>query len=577
MTDNVRPRDRRGAFFRAACAALFCIAAASTQADTRTESAGTTTTGPHVTVPHAIVVSADSLASAVGNQVLLDGGNAVDAAVAVGFALAVTLPRAGNIGGGGFMLVRMGGGGEAAIDYREKASLAAHRDMFLDGDGNVVPELSTVGHLAAGVPGTVSGLAYAHKTYGTLPWRRLVEPAIRLARDGFTVSPALARSLRAKRDLLEKHGEAYRLFVAPDFEAGDRLIQLDLAVTLDRIAKDWTDFYRGETARLIVDEMRRGGGLVSMKDLDSYRPVARTPIRFRYRDYTIVSAPLPSAGGVLLSQIFQILEARRASGLVRHSAAQVHLLAEAEKIAYRGRALYLGDPDFYTSPWEKMIDPGTVASLAGLIEFDGVVSVDTLETTDLLGSEQTTHFSIVDRWGNAVANTYTLNGSYGCGVVVAGAGFLLNNQMDDFSSKPGHPNSYGLVGSAANAIEPGKRMLSSMSPTFVEKNDSLVMVLGTPGGATIPTSVAQVILNVLDYGMPLVDAVAAKRFHEQYLPDVIYIENGALAEGVIDRLLTMGHKIQIRKPIGNVQAIILENGKLTGVSDPRGVGRAVGH
>jgi gamma-glutamyltranspeptidase/glutathione hydrolase len=539
--------------------------------------AANTIVGTDVTVPNAVVVSADSIASAVGNQVLLDGGNAIDAAVAVGFALAVTLPRAGNIGGGGFMLIRLSGGQEKFIDYREKAPGGTHRDMFLGKDGEVIEDLSTVGHLAAGVPGTVYGLAYAHEAYGTLPWERLVEPAVRLARKGFVVSPSLARSLDTRRTRLDKFDETRRIFVAPEHRAGDRIIQLDLAATLERIAADWTDFYKGETARLIVEEMRRGGGLITTDDLASYHPVPREPIRFAYRDYSFTAAPLPSSGGVILSQVLQILERRGAAALEWQSAAYVHLVSEAEKIAYRGRALYLGDTDFYPSPWEKMIDPGTIDALAGLISDGKRLKVTALESTDLLESEQTTHFSVVDRWGNAVANTYTLNGSYGSGVVVKGAGFLLNNEMDDFAVKPGHANLYGLVGSEANAVGSGKRMLSSMSPTFVYNGDRLRMVLGSPGGSTIPTAVLQVILNVIDHGMPLPQALAAGRFHEQYLPDCIYIENGALAPGVIDALLEIGHKIQIRKPIGNVQAIFLDGGKLTGASDPRGAGRAVGH
>lgn len=511
-------------------------------------SAAETAAGAHVSVTDAIVVTADSIASAVGHEVFLDGGNAVDAAVAVGFALAVTLPRAGNIGGGGFMMIHLSDGQEKFIDYREKAPLAARRDMYLDENGDVVDSLSTAGHLAVGVPGTVYGFAYAHEAFGRLPWKRLIEPAVHLAREGFVVRPSLAGSLRKKRDLLGKNEEARRIFVAPNHEPGDRLVQLDLAATLERIAEDWTDFYRGRTAQLIVEEMRRGGGLMTMQDLTSYRAVPREPLRFRYRDYEITAAPLPSSGGVILAQVFQMLEFRNSSSLPRQSAAYVHLLSEAEKIAFRGRALYLGDTDFYPSPWENMIDPANTSRLADLICADSPLKVGTLETTDLLESEQTTHYSIVDEWGNAVANTFTLNSAYGSGVVVKGAGFLLNNEMDDFSVKPGYPNLYGLVGSEANAIEPGKRMLSSMSPTFVHRDESLLMVLGSPGGSIIPTTVLQVILNVVDHGMPLTDAVAAGRFHQQCLPDVIYIENGALAPDVIDTTWTWGTSSRSANP-----------------------------
>lgn len=537
--------------------------------------------GVDITVRNAVVVTADSIASVVGHQVLVDGGNAVDAAIAVGFALAVTLPRAGNIGGGGFMLIRQADGGEAFIDYRERAPLGAGRDMFLDADGSVVAKASTEGHLSAGVPGTVYGLAYAHEAYGTLPWKRLLEPAIELARDGFIVNPALARSLHKKRALLARHEGSRQIFFAPGHRTGDRLVQPDLAATLDRIANDWTEFYKGTTARLIVEEMARGGGLISMEDLSEYRAVRREPVRASYRDYEISSASLPSSGGVILSQLLQILERRGAASLRRHGVAYVHLVSETEKVAYRGRALYLGDVEYYDSPWQQMIDPEAIRRMSELISDDEVLAVEALESTDLLSgtpsSEQTTHYSIVDRRGMAVANSYTLNSSYGSGVVVGGAGFLLNNEMDDFSVKPGQANQYGLVGSEANAIAPGKRMLSSMSPTFVYKNGELFMVMGTPGGSTIPTSVLQVILNVVDHGMTLFDAVAAKRFHEQYLPKQIFVENGALEPTVIDSLLDMGHKIEIRKPIGNIQAILLDDGRITGVSDPRGSGRAVGH
>jgi gamma-glutamyltranspeptidase/glutathione hydrolase len=578
---------RRGALLCAS--AVFCLlvtVAAATRGDETAPDDVVSVCGRDVTVPNAMVVTADSIASAVGNRVLVDGGNAVDAAVAAGFALAVTLPRAGNIGGGGFMLVRLANGGQEFIDYRERAPFDAHRDMYIDDAGEVIPEASTVGRMAAAVPGTVYGLAIAHKKHGTLPWKRLLEPAIELARDGFAVSPSLARSLRESSTLLNRFEESRRIFVVPGYRPGDRLVQPDLAATLERIAEDWTDFYSGTTARLIAVEMKRGGGgLITMKDLETYRAVAREPIRVRYRNHEIVSAPLPSSGGVILSQMFQILERRGAASLQRQSAAYVHLVSEAEKVAYRGRALYLGDADFYETPWEQMIDPKTIRDLSDLISSEAKLKIDSLESTNLLSGtnhgvtsfEQTTHISIVDGFGNAVANTYTLNGAYGSGVVVKGAGFILNNEMDDFAIKPGHPNLYGLVGSEANVIAPGKRMLSSMSPTFVYKGDKLYMVVGTPGGATIPTSVFQVIVNVIDHGMGLGEAVAAKRFHEQYLPDRIYIENGALAPDVIDDLLAIGHRIEIREPIGNIQAILIREGKLNGVSDPRGSGRAIGH
>jgi gamma-glutamyltranspeptidase/glutathione hydrolase len=576
MPDSPLSRERRRATVLAALALCLHICVALPTPNAAPADAGPVS-GIHVTVSNAVVVTADSLASAVGCRVLQDGGNAVDAAVAVGFALAVTMPRAGNIGGGGFMLIRLSGGEESFIDYRETAPALASRDMYLDSTGAVIEGSSTIGHRAVGVPGTVYGLAYAHEAYGSLPWRRLVEPAIQLARNGFVVEPALARSLRDNRELLSRLEGTRRIFAAPGFREGDRFVQPELAETLERIAEDWRDFYSGETARLVVAEMARGGGLITAEDLAAYHAVSREPLHLRYRGYSISSAPPPSSGGVILSQVFQILARHDAASLDRHSTAYVHLVAEAEKVAYRCRALYLADTDFYPSPWEELIAPKTTKRLSGYIRAGKTLKVDSLEAVDVLEPEETTHFSIVDRWGNAVANSYTLNGSYGSGVVVEGAGFLLNNEMDDFSIKSGHANLYGLVGNEANAIEPGKRMLSSMSPTFVYDHDGLLLVLGSPGGSTIPTSVLQVILNVVDHGMPLLDAVSALRFHEQYLPDRIYIENGALTLETIDGLLELGHKIEIRKPIGEVQAIEVGRGRLTGVSDPRGAGRAAGY
>jgi len=565
-------QGRRAAFARAVTAVFSAVFFAPTAGATETVA------GTDIVVPSAIVVSADSIASAVGNQVLLDGGNAVDAAVAVGFALAVTFPNAGNIGGGGFMLIRLADGQERFIDYRETAPSGAGRDMYVDERGAVIDDLSTAGHLAVGVPGTVYGLAYAHDAYGTLPWKRLLEPAIRIARKGFAVRPSLARSLDKRSRLLGKHDASRKIFVTPEYQPGELLVQLDLAETLERIANDWRDFYTGATARMIAAEMRRGGGLITLEDLAAYHPVPREPVRFRYRGFDITSAPLPSSGGVILAQTLGMLERHDVASLEWKSAAYIHLVAEAEKVAYRGRALYLGDTDFYPSPWEKMIADDTVDALSTMISPDKKLKVSSLESADLLESEETTHYSIVDRWGNAVANTYTLNGAYGSGVVVTGAGFLLNNEMDDFAIKPGHPNLYGLVGSEANAIEPGKRMLSSMTPTFVYRDGGLLMVLGSPGGSTIPTTVLQVILNVIDRQLTIKEAVTAGRFHEQYLPDVIFVENGGISAGAIDYLLEAGHKIRIRKPIGDVQAILVrDDGALGGASDPRGDGRAVGH
>ncbi len=579
---------------------------------------GAVVSGKTITAKNAVVVSADSIASRVGIDVLMRGGNAVDAAVAVAFALAVTYPRAGNIGGGGFMLIRLASGETRFIDYRETAPLGASRDMYLDSDGTVIQNRSTVGHLASGVPGTVAGMALAHERFGTLPWSDLVSYGWGLARDGFPVGDTFVRSISEERKLLETQPVTKALFIDPAFTPGDLFRQPDLAETLHRLMTEGPrDFYRGRTAELIAAESQRGGGLLTKEDLAGYAAKFREPIRVNYRGYEIISASLPSSGGIIFSQLFQILGRYDVGALGYHTKEHVHLVTEAEKIAYRLRALYLGDVDFYPAPWKALIQPAYADRLAQVISFSRVLSVKELEAANLAPtpdssaaspaagsrpssrpaeSEETTHFSIVDRWGNAVSNTYTLNGSFGCGVTVTGAGFLLNNEMDDFSIKPGVPNLYGLVGSDANAIEPGKRMLSSMAPTIVLKDGELFMVLGTPGGSTIPTSILQVISNVVDFRMTLEEAVAASRFHDQYLPDRISIETGALPAAVVEALRRLGHTVEERVRIGDIEAILVrgafststaqgrprdphdrEGGRFIGSSDPRGSGRAIGY
>ncbi|NIM18736.1 MAG: gamma-glutamyltransferase [Candidatus Latescibacteria bacterium] len=589
----------------------------------RADAAGRLISGKTIKVENAVVVAADSIAARVGIEVLLRGGNAVDAAVAVGFALAVTYPRAGNIGGGGFLLVRQSTGGTRFIDYREKAALKAHRDMFLDVEGNVIEDASTKSHLASGVPGTVAGLWLAHQTFGTIPWKDLLEPACRLARDGFPVPPALVESIEKYRDPLSSNEASRRIFLEPLLEPGDLFVQSELAATLERIrAEGPAGFYHGETARYIVSEMEANGGLITEDDLSAYQAVFRKPVKFMYRGYELIGAPLPSSGGIMIAQVLQSLEPLKLSELSFHSPEHVHSMAEAEKIVYRIRAVFLGDSDFYPTPWRSLIEWPYIQRLQKMISPSKALTVSEIESLDLVppnwrepermeegqrepgrmieggheptggrGYDQapstevsryyehdhTTHFSIVDRWGNAVANTYTLNDSYGSGVTVPGAGFLLNNEMDDFRIKPGHPNIYGLVGGEANAIEPGKRMLSSMSPTIVLDRGRLFLVLGTPGGSRIPTSVFQVISNVIDFGMPLDEAVAAPRVHAQYLPDEIRIEKGALSPEVIAALEAMGHNVVIKKPIGIIQAIHIDRGHFIGASDPRGSGRAIGY
>jgi gamma-glutamyltranspeptidase/glutathione hydrolase len=477
------------------------------------------------------VVTASPPATAIGVEILKRGGNAVDAAVAVGFALAVTYPQAGNLGGGGFMLLRLGSGKSSFIDFREKAPLGSSRDMYLDSLGNVIDGLSTLGAMAAGVPGTVAGLHKAHELYGSLPWRELLEPAISIARDGFPVSEKLASSLRELQTYKDRFPGLLQ-FMKEDgspLAAGDTLRQATLAQTLQRIAVEGPEaFYRGTIAESIVEEMRLSGGIISTQDLAGYEARLRKPLRGSYRGYEILSAPPPSSGGIVLLEILNILEGYDLGDMGFMSDQAIHYTVEAERRAYADRARYLGDPDFADNHLSHLISKKYASKLRESITPRATPSE---ELSGRPGTDrekrETTHYSIVDRDGAAVAVTYTLNDSFGSKVVVRGAGFLLNNEMDDFSIKPGHPNMYGLVGSEANAIEPGKRMLSSMAPTIVLRDGKVFLVLGTPGGATIITTIAQIMIDMLDFGMSLGAAVSAPRFHHQWLPDRISVESGA--------------------------------------------------
>jgi len=517
-----------------------------------------------------VVASPEPHASEVGADVLRQGGNAVDAAIAVHFALAVTFPNAGNLGGGGFMLVRTNAG-EAAIDYRETAPAAARRDMFLDGDGAVVPGLSLNSHKASGVPGSVAGMWLAHGKFGTLPWKRLLEPAVRLAEDGWTLDPWSARSFASER----RNNAGDYLKGA----AGDRFVQKELAATLRRIADRGRDgFYKGETSRLIADEMKRGGGLITEEDLAAYEAKVRAPVEGTYRGLRVVSMPPPSSGGIALLQLLNMLERVEPAKLGRHTAVHVHRVAEMEKRVFADRSEHLGDPDFAPVPVGRLIAKDYAAErLQGFSPDRKTPPGDVSHGRFGREGEETTHFSVVDKWGNAVANTTTLNASYGSGVVVPGSGFLLNNEMDDFSAKPGVPNLFGAIGREANAIAPRKRMLSSMTPTFVFRDGKLWLVLGTPGGTTIFTTVFQVIANRVDFGMSLSDAVAAPRFHHQWPPlrkdaDPIFVEQPFDA-GATDALRKLGYALQPRGRIGDVHAIEIDGRKAAGVCDPRGIGK----
>jgi len=527
-----------------------------------------------------MVVSACPIASDVGARILREGGNAVDAAVAVGFALAVTYPGAGNIGGGGFMLVRLRDGESAFIDYREKAPAAASRNMYLDGGGEVVPDLSTVGHLSAGVPGSVAGLYLAHGRYGSLPWEELVRPAVELARRGFPVRGKLARQM----ELLKPHLGTYpglAVFVKSDgspFGEDDTLVQADLARTLERIGSSGASgFYEGETAELILREMERGGGLIRRDDLSAYEAVAREPVRGSYRGYEILSAPPPSSGGIVLLEILNIVERYPLAQYGYLSEETVHVVAEAEKRAYRDRAMFLGDSDYIDIEIERFISKEYAERMGRDITWRAAdpayLGGGALTTPE--GSE-TTHYSIVDGMGNVVSTTTTLNGVFGSMVVVRGAGFLLNNEMDDFSVKPGVPNMYGLVGGEANAIEPGKRMLSSMSPTIVLDGGKPFLVLGSPGGGRIITTVAQIIMNIVDFGMSVAEAVDAPRFHHQWMPDKLEFEQRAFRRDLVDALEERGHRCFLRSDvIGEAQVIESRDSLACGVADGRGSGRAV--
>ncbi|MGD2068729.1 MAG: gamma-glutamyltransferase [Gemmatimonadota bacterium] len=545
---------------------------------------------------HGMVVTTDRYASEVGVEVLRDGGNAVDAAVAVSFALAVVNPEAGNIGGGGFMVARMADGEAYALDYREKAPLGASRDMFLDEEGNLT-DRSVVGHLAVGVPGTVMGMWEAHRRFGTLPWERLVEPAVELAR-GFRVTDRFTHSLTSPViEGLRRFATSTATYLpgGEPPQPGDTLHLSDLARTMERIRDEGADgFYAGETADLVVAEMERGGGLITHEDLRTYAAAWREPVRFTYRGHAVLSMPPSSSGGITIAEGGNILERYEMGPLPWLSAERVHLFVEAFRRAFADRNHYLADPDFVEMPRSVLTSDEYAAFRARTVDRDRATpssEVDPgVEAYLALGDapdanaapdegRHTTHFSIVDQDGNAVAITTTINSWYGSKVTVAGAGFLLNNEMDDFAAKPGTPNQYGLVQGEANAVQPGKRMLSAMTPSIVlDPRGELLMVTGTPGGSTIITTTWQTISNVVDYGMNASQAVLAPRVHHQHLPDQVYYEQGGLSPDVVDALRAMGHTVVERDGVsGDVQLILVApDGTLRGQSDPRRGGVALG-
>lgn len=543
-----------------------------------------------VTTSNGMVVSTDAYASAVGSAVLREGGNAFDAAVATALALAVVNPEAGNIGGGGFMVARLADGTNVALDFRERAPASASRDMFIDESGDLT-DGSRVGHRAVGVPGSVAGLWTLHERFGSKPWSEVVNPAIGLA-EGFVVRSRQARSFAAHSEEFSQYPQTAEIFLGEDGlppEVGDTLVQGDLARTLRRIQENGRDgFYLGETAWLIASEMVRGGGLITTDDLAGYEAAWRDPVTVDYRDHTIISMPPSSSGGVTIAAMATILEGYDLAGIPWHSPRMVHLLAEAWKRAYADRNEYLGDPDFVSIPVARLVSKEYGAERSSAISLE--TATPSAEVAPGLGrferEHETTHLSVVDSAGNAVSITTTINSFYGIKAVVDGAGFFLNNEMDDFAALPGTPNMFGLVQGEANAIEPGKRMLSAMTPTIVTRPDgSLFCVLGTPGGATIITNVFQNLVNLIDYEMTLVEAVRVPRIHHQHLPDVIQYERNSLSAETVAALEAMGHTVRERYDreslyphIGDIQAILVrEDGVLEGVSDPRRGGAAVGY
>jgi gamma-glutamyltranspeptidase/glutathione hydrolase len=526
------------------------------------------------------VVSAHPLASKIGLNILKAGGNAVDAAIATQFALAVVYPGAGNLGGGGFMIACLNNGKTVALDYREMAPSNATKDMYLDKNGNPITQLSLEGPMASGIPGTVAGL-FASKIYAKLSFKKLISPAIQLAEKGFPITASQAQSFNNNKSDFERMNKTAVAFVKnTPWKEGDMLIQPELAKTLKRILrKKARGFYEGPIAKLIVQEMNRGKGIINLADLKNYKAIERTAIRYNYKDYEIVGMPMPSSGGIIIQQLMKIIEQRNIADMGFQTAASVQLMTEAERRAFADRGTYMGDADFVKVPVKTLVSESYLQQRMNDFK-PGVAGNSKITKEGIISeSEETTHISIVDNEGNAVSVTTTLNGNYGSYTVVSGAGFLLNNEMDDFSVKPGSPNMYGAVGKAANAIAPGKRMLSSMSPTIVLKNNKPYIVVGTPGGTTIPTSVFQSLVNILEFNLNEEDAVNKPKFHHQWLPDELFIEKD-FPTTVAAELKAMGYKLSTRTGIGRTELIRITNNngrKVIAIADKRGDDAAEGY
>lgn len=533
---------------------------------------------------NGLVTSRSTLASQVGVDIMKKGGNAVDASVATAFALAVTYPSAGNIGGGGFAVVRLPNGEVITLDHREKAPASAHRDMFLDENGEVVKGLSTSSHKAAGVPGSVDGLLVLLERYGTMDRKEVIAPAIKLAKDGFPLTHDLVRQFKRRLPSMEKYPASVEVFSkkGEHYEVGDTWKQPDLARTLKRISDKGRDgFYKGKTAELIVKEMERGGGDITLQDLEDYHSVWREPIKGTYRGYEIYGMPPPSSGGVLVQQILNMLEPYDLGSLGWGNSETIHLMIEAERRAYADRAEYLGDPDYYEVPIKILTDKAYAKKRFSTFDPDKATPSEEVGA-GTWGPEslETTHFSAY-KDGIMVAFTTTINSGYGNKIVVPGAGFLLNNEMDDFSIKENTPNQFNVIGRAANAIEPGKRMLSSMSPTVVTKGGEPFLITGSPGGSTIITTTLQVIINTIDHGMPIDDAVSLPRFHHQWQPNRIFYDGYAFSPDTVKALEAKGHqninKARFGRGIGDANSILIKDGVIAGIKDPRGEGVAVGY